>query len=562
MANFNKKTDKQSLHEALNHEGAIVHQMTSIEILFSKVLGSFFGESTFYEQRDPKKDFDDLLDLIESIPEGDKEYVLKIAELGRLSNMIDFPLQVLAASYQSDSFKGDNFLDETGKSKFAYYTDVIVRRAKDVNRILATHYEVYGNKRPMPSQMKKQLKAKLEQFDEYKLSKGLDNSKVKSLRDSIKLLHPKPKTPELAAFYKAIIENKVKRGNDKVEVETALVKQGQQGHDSVSIAELRQSVYDTNLQGLLRHVAKLYLHWVFDDREVLEVALGKIRSKEAVLASKLLPFRFYTAYNALAKLGNTVEVTLLKEAVEEAFEISIENVEAIEGLSAFLIDRSYSMVETRVSGQSSVSAEEVAMLLGAIAYKKGFGDLFVFSDHCVHVDISRRAPLLEIVRVLQNVNRMNGGTDLARALQTIDGHATAHGLSYDNLFILSDNDCYGYDQQRNELTFGEHDSWMWQKNRKEMPVSADKHINQMISKGIIRKAWINNLGGNTFVIANTQSSTKNLITGFSEKFLNVISVYNQLGNGQDIRKVIDALLVKERENVRLAKERARNRKHK
>jgi hypothetical protein len=503
-----------------------------------------------------------LIELINSIPDKDKEYVLKIAELGRLSNMIDYPLQLLAASYHVDAFKGDNFLNESGKSKFSYYTDVIVRRAKDVNRILAAHFEVYGDTRPMPAQMKKQLKAKLEQFDEYKLSKGLDNSKTKSLRDSIKLLRPKPQTPEMAAFYKAIIENKVKRGHEKVEVETALVKQGQREDKEVSIQELRQSVYDTNLQGLLRHVAKLHSHGVFDDKEVLEVAISKISNKNAVLASKLLPFRFYSAYKALSKLANTVEIVALKEAIEDAIEHSIENVDNIEGLSAFLIDRSYSMVTTPVSSQSSVNAEDVAMLLGAIAYKKGYGDLFVFSDTCVRVDISRRSPILEMVRTMKNIEGMNHGTNLAKALHTITKYANEQNVQYDNLMILSDNDCYGYNADNNSLRFGESRNWVWQNiaSKEAAYPSADKQVNQMLSNGIIRKAWINNLGGNSFVIVNTKSNTKNLITGFSEKFLNVISVYNQLGNGHDIRKVIDMLLEKERENLRLAKERSKKRK--
>lgn len=560
MANFNQPNQNKGMNgmkETRNHEGAIVHKLSPIEDLFSKVLGSFFGESTFYEKRNAHKDFVKLLDLIESLDENDKEYALKIAELGRLSNMIDYPLQILAATYNIEAYKGDKFLDETGKSKFSYYTDVIVRRAKDVNRILATHFAVYGKDRPLPKQMKKQLKAKLEQFDQYKLSKGLDLSKDKSLRDAIKLLHPTPKNKEMEDFYKAIIENRVVRGNGKVEVETALVKQGQrEDKPEVSIAELRQSVYDTNLQALLRHIAKLASHGVFDDEEVLQVALNKIRNRDAVLASKLLPFRFHTAYKALSHLGNTAEVQQLKEAVEEALDHSIENVDTIDGLSAFLVDRSYSMVTTSVSGQSSVNADDVGMLLGAIAYKKGFGDLFVFSDNCHRVDVSRRSPVLEIVRAMEKIPGMHRGTDLKHALDTITAHAKDNDLAYDSLIILSDNDCYGYDEKTNSLTFGETFGWGYYSNQKNQVPSADKQINLMIKEGIIRKAWINNLGGNSFAIANTNSSTKNLITGFSEKFINVIDIYNQLGSGKDIRKVIDMLLEKERENVRVAKERA------
>lgn len=554
MSNFNKKREMTNL--TINHEGAVVHSLSPLEILFSKVLGSFFGESTMYEKRDAATEFADLQSLISSIPVQDKEYILKIAELGRLSNMIDFPLQVLAASFHEEAFKGEGFLDEYGKNKLAYYTDVIVRRSKDVNRILATHFEVFGDTRPMPAQMKKQLKSKLEQFDEYKLSKGLDSSKTISLRDSIKLLHPKPKTPEMAAFYKSIIENKVKRGNGKAEVEVALAHYGQSANTDNSVIDLRQSVFDTNLQGLLRHLSKLVEHGVFDDQEVLDVAVAKIRNKEAVHSAKLLPYRFYTSYHSLSNLAQTAEVLLLKDAIEEGLEHSIENVEEVPGLSVFLIDRSYSMAATKVSGQSSVTAEELAMLLGAIAYRKGFGDLFVFSTECVLVDISRKSPILEIVKAMKQVEEMNEGTDLGKALQFISDHSMAHGIQYQNLIFLSDNDCYHYDSKTNTLEISDL-SWGWQD--KDV-LTADAHVNQLISEGVFQKMWINNLAGNTFAVANTKSNTKNLITGFSEKFLNIVSVYADLGNGRDIRQVIDALLVNEREKVRLAKEQARNRK--
>lgn len=554
MSNFNKR--KETANLAVNHEGAAVHSLSPLEILFSKVLGSFFGESTVYEKRDAATEFTALQSLISSIPLQDKEYILKIAELGRLSNMIDFPLQVLATSYHEEAFKGEAFRDELGKNKLGYYTDAIVRRSKDVNRILATHFEVFGDTRPMPAQMKKQLKSKLEQFDEYKLSKGLDSSKVISLRDSIKLLHPKPKTPEMAAFYKSIIENKVKRGNGKTEVEVALARHGQADSGDKSVLELRQSVFDANLQGLLRHLSTLVEHGVFDDQEVLDVAVAKIRNKTAVLASKILPYRFYTAYHALTKVAQTVEVRLLRDAIEEGLEYSIENVEEVPGLSVFLIDRSYSMAATKVSGQSSVTAEELAMLLGAIAYRKGFGDLFVFSTDCVLVDISRKSPVLEIMKAMKQVEGMNEGTDLGKALQFISDHSMAHGIQYQNLIFLSDNDCYRYDSKANSLEISDL-SWGW---KDEDTLSSDAHIDQLIAEGVFQKMWINNLAGNTFAIANTNSSTKNLITGFSEKFVNIISVYAELGNGRDIRKVIDTMLVNEREKVQMAKKQARNRK--
>lgn len=556
MANFNKTVQK-GMDKTTNHEGATVHQLNALESMFSRVLGSFFGEGTFYEKRTAISDLERLLETMQDVSEKDKEYILKVAELGRYSNMIEYPLQILALAYNDERFKGQHFLSEDGRNKLAYYNEQIVRRTKDVNAILSTHFALFGEDRPLPMQMRKQLKSKLEQYDKYKLSKGLDSSKTISLRDSIKLLRPTPANEEMAQFFKDIIENNVTLGDGKKQIQTELTRQGQEKTEQ-SKKDLREALYKANLQALLKHLVNLYKNDVFEDENALQFAVNKIRDEQTVLSSKLLPFRFYSAYKAISTFGNNRAVVKLREAIEDALDISVANVDDIDGTTAVLVDRSASMRFSNISKYSSVNGEEMALLLGAIAYKKGSGDLFMFSNDAKRVDVSRRTPVLDMVNMMKQVSGMGGGTDLRNALDFITAHATDNNVSYDNLIILSDNDCYGYNESTNTLTFGEGHYWgFYGRNRDDM--TADKHIDSMIKDGIIRKAWINNLFGNDFAIANTKSSTKNLITGFSEKFINAINIYNYLGSGKDIRKVIDLLLEKEKESIAKAKAKKKRR---
>lgn len=130
--------------------------------------------------------------------------------------------------------------------------------------------------------------------------------------------------------------------------------------------------------------------------------------------------------------------------------------------------------------------------------------------------------------------RVGGGTYLNVALDTITKYAQ-RGEKYDNLIILSDNDCYGYDEKRNTLSF---------KSMGYGGSSSDNQISTMIKVGVIKRLWINNLLGDKFALANTEDYKKNLITGFSERFVNIINVYNGLGMNKDIRRVIDAMLEK------------------
>ena len=208
MANMNKTNRSPSLsrdtNTTRNHEGALVHNLNPLEILFSKVLGSFFGESTHYENRTAGKDFVDLVKTINSVDYEDIEYVLKIALLGREHNMIQYPLSVLTACFNDERFKGQYFVDDNGRNKLQYYSDKIVRRGRDIVDIMATQINAFGfevvNKGkkthrdlPLPIQLRKALKHKLESFNDYQLSKALCEGREVTLADCIKLLHPNEK---------------------------------------------------------------------------------------------------------------------------------------------------------------------------------------------------------------------------------------------------------------------------------------------------------------------------------------------------------------------------------
>lgn len=566
MTTFNTEKKTNSEKEIrVNHEGGVVHGLDALETLFSKVLGSFFGESTAYEGRNAEWEFQQLVNLIESVPEEDKEYVLKVAELGRRMNMIRYPLEVLTASFNSPRYRGEAFLGDDGRNKLAVYADNIVLRTKDVNSILATQLDMYGREHSIPKQMRKNLKTKLESFDRYKLSKGLDTSKSVSLADSIKLLRPRPKTEEMGEFFRAIIEGKVVLGDDKRQIQTELTRLGQSGQEEHSIKDLKQSLLDSNLQALIKNLVNLEKNGVFEDEAMLHYAIDKMTDKGTVLASKLLPFRFLTAHKALSLKPMSSTTTRLIQALEKGMDLSLDNVENIGGQTALLVDVSGSMQSTYLSERSSVSAKDISLLLAAIAYKKGMGDLFLFATHVVKVDVSPDLSVFDIVRKLESVDGVGHTTNLKKALNAVESTARAEDILYNNLLILSDNDCYGYDSDRRELTFGEdgrcvtpflRNLHMGDKTVKSND-TADNQVDRLVSEGIVEKVWMNNLGGNDFSVLNTKGQTKNLITGFSERYINAINIYNSFGEGRDIRNVIDEMLAVERTRSKKESETAR-----
>lgn len=542
MATMNSKRGTASVTRdkktTLNHHGSVVHQLDSLETLFSKVLGSLFGESTYYEKRTAEKDYEDLCKIIEKVDDEDIEYVLKIARLGREYNMIQYPLSVLTACMNDDRFKGQSFVDEaTGRNKLQSYSQYIIRRGKDILDILATQMNVYGfqttgrgknlhRQTPIPMQMRKVLKGKIESFNEYQLSKALGESKQVSMSDAIKLLHPDPTNSRVRKnFYKDIIEGKVKMGDDSKQVQSEIAKVNNKNSKTTK-KDVVKSIDTSTVMAIVKNLVALDRAGVLADKEAVDSIVAKLTDKKEVQKSRLLPFRFYSAYKEVSSLRSSEGKRRVLDALVEALDLSIDNLQDIVGYSAIFIDLSGSMNHS-ISSMSSVTAREVACILGAICAKKGIADVYVFADRCELVEVSKKSTVMDIADKLINTH-VGGCTNLDTALRKIE----ASGTKYTNLIILSDGDCYS--QSGNSFRFSE--GWGCR-------YSPDEDVNRLMKSGVFKKVYLNNLLGNNFAIVNTDDFRKNLITGFSERIVDVINTYSAIGTGaSDIRVVIDNLV--------------------
>lgn len=553
MATMNNKRGsvnmKPDTRKTVNHEGSVVHKLNTLETLFSKVLGSFFGEKSFYEKgKTAESDFKEIQKLIAEIPEEDIEYALKVARIGREYNMIQYPLAVLTACFNDDRFKGENFIDEeTGKNKLQTYSDYIIRRGKDITDVMAMQMNVFGfdvvtkgrgkNKtshrnQPLPMQLRKALQHKLESFNEYQLSKALGDNREVSMADCVKLLRPNPSKSRVGRdFFKQIIEGTVVFGGSEEvkQVQSELAKSNNKNSKSTK-ADVKKSIDTSTVMAIVKNLVALDKAGMFDDKEAVDSIVAKLTNKKEVEKSRLLPFRFYSAYMEVSNLSNSAGKRRVLDALVEALDLSIDNLQDIEGYSAILIDRSGSM-RYPVSGASNVTADIVACMLGAICFKKGIADVYVFANECKQVtNISKKSTVMDIMNEIQRHN-VGGGTYLDVALHHLNGQKT----KYDNLIVLSDNDCYS----SGGSTFRLRDGYGWGRES----YSCDSELNKLFNNKVIKKLYIDNLLGNSFAIANTDDYRKNLITGFSERVIDVINVYSSIGTGaSDVRKVIDSIV--------------------
>lgn len=526
MATMNNKRGrmKEDKNTTVNHVGTTVHSLTSLEFLFSRVLTSFFGEKTFYENRTAESDYNSLQETISKVDDRDIEYVLKIAKLGRDFNMIQYPLAVLTACFNDDRFKGESFIDsETGNNKLQTYSDSIIRRGRDILDVMAIQLNAHED-RPLPMQMRKSLKRKLESFNEYQLSKALGKNKEVSLADCIKLLRPNPQNANVSStFYKRIIEDDVTFGNGEKQIQSELAR-----GDGYSEEDMIESLKTSSLLSILKNLVALYRRNLFSVSDsALSILSERFGNAEEIKRSKILPFRFYSAYKEISNCFDySQERVQLLDIISNALDLSVCNLPDIEGYSAIVIDHSGSM-DRRISARSSVTAKDIACLLGAIMAKKGVADVYVFATDVKQVTVSRRSTIIDSMNIIRDT-LVGGATYLHKVFDLID----LNHIRYDNIVILSDGDCY-----RQTSDGFEFDCYF------SFSPSPDFMLNNLFNKGLVKKVYVNNLLGNNFCIVNTDDYRKNLIAGFSERIVDLINFYSVLcHDGNDIRNVIDSMI--------------------
>lgn len=527
MANMNRKrTDIiEDKNTTLNHEGMVVHKLNALEEIMNRTMGSFMGEDGFYDKTSPEKDFDRIKELVSQVDPADAEYILKIAAIGRETGMISYPLAVLTACYNNDMFKGENFLDKSGKNKLGRYTDLVVRRGRDITDILAMQMNGYGfdisnGKRttPLPMQERKNLKRKLEEFDEYKIAKALGESRQVSMADAVKLLRPSNKND----FFKQVIEGTVKFANGKKQVQAEMTKVNNPT-SKASVKDLKESLKDSSLLAIVKNIVGLIRQNALDD-EVTAIIVEKLSNREVVLKSKVMPFQLYSAYKALSD-KNGKNVVAIKNALVRAIDNSVENVDTIDGYSAIFVDLSGSM-GSPISSMSTVTCKEMASLLAAIALKKSTARVYTFADRCKEVNVSSASTVVDIMSAIMRTS-VGGCTYLMECLSAVQ----KSGEKFDNIIVLSDGDAYS--STRNGFTLGG-----WGGN-------CDSKVNELIKKGMTKRFFINNLSARDFTIVNTDDYRKNLVTGFTERYIDEINFSILLQReSSDVRRLIDTLFDK------------------
>lgn len=227
----------------------------------------------------------------------------------------------------------------------------------------------------------------------------------------------------------------------------------------------------------------------------LDKVMLAIEHKQTVKSSKLLPFRFFSAYQELQKV--TKAGTKVFDSLETAIEYSVENMQKLQGTTVIAIDVSGSMSD-RISSKSETRCIDLSRLLGVLATRICDNAIvYTFNRTLQKEQISNKSG---IISQAKNIDFRNGGTDLQLPLEEM----LDEKIKADRLIILSDN----------EINCG----WFGGYTRTCEPLAAKyrKEINPDL--------WVHAIDLQGYGTQQFNGAKTNIIAGWSEKILDFISL--------------------------------------
>lgn len=367
---YMSSTNKKRVNNLRTHEGAKATPASKIDALRRSVMSCMLWEDTFYE------DGVEIAERIRTLASSvDHETVFDMADHAKNKmHLRHAPMWLLLA--------------HANKAKAQDYLRVI-NRVDDIPELLSMYWK--DGKKPIPKQMKIALGEALRKFDAYQLAK-YNRGKDITLKDVMRLCHPKPQTAEEKAVWSMLMKNSLKApdtwevalsgGADKKETFTRLLEEKKLG----ALALLR------NLRNMINSGV---------DENLVKESIRSIKNR------RILPFQFFTAAKHAPMYEAELDVAMMK---------CLEERENFPGKTVLLVDVSYSMKDP-ITNKSTLSRMDAACALAALA-REICEDcrVYTFSDGVAEVPPRSGFALRDAIVSSQ----LHNGTYLGRALRQFD----------------------------------------------------------------------------------------------------------------------------------------------
>jgi len=377
-----------------NFEGELAFNLDPLTELYVRAVSYLVGEPKFYMSG--RESDEELIKAIHRAIEIDPEFVLKLAVYCREElHLRSVPLVLLA------EFANSKKVGTVPRAR--KYVERVIQRADELTELVA--YQLERNKHAkrrtkLPMMLKCGIAKAFNKFDEYQFSKYKRSRSEVKLRDVMFLTHPKPKNEDQRILFNKIANNTLKspmtwevmRSTGKMTwydvIDNIFNKNGKVMNYMAMIRNLRNCLQDSSVT----------------DEDVL-LLCDMISNRRAVLNSKLLPFRFLSAYREIEKIDHPL-VPQIMDSLECAAMTSIKNIPYLKGTTLIATDVSGSMFTT-ISNSSSIRLYEVGLILSMLAKKIcQYSITGIFAEKWLVVNLSKYAD-----GILSNTKKLESLTE-------------------------------------------------------------------------------------------------------------------------------------------------------
>lgn len=263
----------------------------------------------------------------------------------------------------------------------------------------------------------------------FKASIGNDPS----MRDILRMARPRPNTPEKNALFGYFLGKKVEFDSLpeivrqyeawKIHKEGPVPDVDFRLLDSLGLSEKDWTQIAANAPWMMTrmNLNTFARHGVFKDKKVAKLVADRLRSKEEIEKARAFPYQLFVAWR---ETNSNSEIPFdVKDALQDAMEIAIDNVPALPGKGYVCVDTSGSM-GSPVTGYgngrhtSSVQCVEVAGLIAsAVVRKNRSADIYTFNSGAVHVNLNPRDT---VITNTQKLAKAGGGTCVSAPLAKLN----------------------------------------------------------------------------------------------------------------------------------------------
>lgn len=387
---------------------------------------------TFYASAESQLD-----EVLRLVAELDSRYVVKAATYARKQgHMKDMPALMLAAlTAQRSALMPELFEQVIDSGK-------MLRNFVQILRSGATGRKSLG------SQPKRLVQNWLNTASERQLLQASIGNQP-SLADVVKMVHPKPNEAWRAAFFGWLIGKPVDV-QALPELTRALLafRSGASrevppvpfqllGNETLTKEQWAAQAQNMGWQALRMNLNTLARHGAFEVPGCAEYVAARLADAEAVAKARVYPYQLLAAYRMT---GDNVP-NVVREALQDALELSLANVPALHGRVVVCPDVSGSMHSPvtgyRQGATSAVRCIDVAALIAAaVLRKQPLARVMPFENKVVDIQLNPRDSVMSNAEKLAGIG--GGGTSCSAPLAKLaDAKAKV-----DTLILVSDNESW------------------------------------------------------------------------------------------------------------------------